>query len=236
MLSASVLDHSSFHSPACLQQQCNRLPLGTLRQHRLTSCHCRINTRTREVTREVLFDEQNADHPKVNPHFYSRPTRFCYFNCGHHTQGRRSMPPQVRLLRCCLQELTSGWLHECEQLISLALACGAVIRCAWRAPRRHCSRLELGKRASHAAIAAHAAHCAVADTVAACRPLPGWTRTQGRCRRGTQDPVPSARSLSSCRVRMGTLSRMTATCWAWSSTLQSTAAASWCALTSVLVL
>ena len=56
--------------------------------------------RTRQVTREVLFDAQNADHPRVNPKFYSRPTRYCYVNCSSHPKGRLSMPPQAS--RPCL--------------------------------------------------------------------------------------------------------------------------------------
>ena len=57
----------------------------------------RISTRTGEVTRTALFDADNMDHPKVNPHFYSCPTRFAWFNAaaGPPSVAGASGPPQV---------------------------------------------------------------------------------------------------------------------------------------------
>ena len=51
---------------------------------------------TGQVTRQVLFDEQNADHPRVNPHFYSRPTRYMYFNMSNSPVTHTPNPPQVQ--------------------------------------------------------------------------------------------------------------------------------------------
>lgn len=58
---------------------------------------CRINTRTGQVKRKVLFDLQNADHPRVNSSFYSKPTRYMFFN-GSNGPDRCSNPPQVSSL------------------------------------------------------------------------------------------------------------------------------------------
>ena len=60
---------------------------------------CRINTKTGKVTRDALYEGQNLDHPRVNPNFYSRPTRYVYFNAAKpmHHQGN-SGPPQVSCL------------------------------------------------------------------------------------------------------------------------------------------
>ena len=55
---------------------------------------CRINTKTGEVRRQCLFAQSN-DHPRVNPSFYSRPTRFCYINMCMSEDADISNPPQV---------------------------------------------------------------------------------------------------------------------------------------------
>ena len=56
---------------------------------------CRVNRITGQVTRQVLFEDQNADHPRVNPLFYSRPTRYMYFNMSHAPITHTSNPPQA---------------------------------------------------------------------------------------------------------------------------------------------
>jgi len=55
---------------------------------------CRINTRTGEVKRHCLFAQSN-DHPRVNPSFYSRPTRYVYVNMCMTEDADISNPPQV---------------------------------------------------------------------------------------------------------------------------------------------
>ncbi|KAL3155783.1 hypothetical protein ABBQ32_012798 [Trebouxia sp. C0010 RCD-2024] len=50
----------------------NDVPVSSLWSHR-------INTKTGEVRRRCLFAQSN-DHPRVNPSFYSMPTRYCYVN------------------------------------------------------------------------------------------------------------------------------------------------------------
>ena len=62
----------------------------------MNAVRCRINLATQEVTREVLFNSQNAEHPQVNPRWYSRPTRHLYISMSNHPDGgQASMPPQV---------------------------------------------------------------------------------------------------------------------------------------------
>jgi hypothetical protein len=50
------------------------------------------------VTRTPLYEAGNMDHPKVNPLFYSRPTRFVWFNAAAAPPAvaGASAPPQVR--------------------------------------------------------------------------------------------------------------------------------------------
>ncbi|KAK9837122.1 hypothetical protein WJX81_004609 [Elliptochloris bilobata] len=56
----------------------------------------RINRVTGEVRREVLYEGQSMDHPKVNPLFAGRPTRFAYFNGSFHVDKQQlAGPPQV---------------------------------------------------------------------------------------------------------------------------------------------
>jgi carotenoid cleavage dioxygenase-like enzyme len=56
----------------------------------------RINLTTGAVKREAMYDSQNLDHPRVNPLFYSRRTRYVYFNssCKPDLAGKAG-PPQV---------------------------------------------------------------------------------------------------------------------------------------------
>lgn len=59
------------------------------------ACH-RINAKTGKVTREALYQGQNLDHPRVNPNFYSRPTRYVFFNAAKPMEDTGdSGPPQV---------------------------------------------------------------------------------------------------------------------------------------------
>ncbi len=55
---------------------------------------CRINTRTGEVKRRCLFAQSN-DHPRVNPSFYSKPTRYVYVNMCMTEDTDISNPSQV---------------------------------------------------------------------------------------------------------------------------------------------
>ena len=73
----------------------------------------RISTSTGEVTRTVLYEAGNMDHPKVNPHFYSRPSRYAWFNgaAGPPAVAGASGPPQVR----CLSWHLSGF-HLCQRM------------------------------------------------------------------------------------------------------------------------
>jgi all-trans-8'-apo-beta-carotenal 15,15'-oxygenase len=82
----------------------------------------RINKLTGEATRKVMF-EQMMDHPRVNPLFYSRPTRFVYFNMGGTGLAgtKKPSPPQSF---CRLDTLTGeaqswspGPRGFCEELI-----------------------------------------------------------------------------------------------------------------------
>ena len=52
---------------------------------------------TGKVTRTPLYEDGNMDHPKVNPNFYSRPTRFVWFNAAAQpvAEAGVSAPPQV---------------------------------------------------------------------------------------------------------------------------------------------
>ena len=54
----------------------------------------RINTKTGKVTRQCLFAQSN-DHPRVNPRFYSKPTRYVYVNMCMTDDADISNPPQV---------------------------------------------------------------------------------------------------------------------------------------------
>jgi len=56
-----------------------------------------INRATGAVTREALYDGQSMDHPKVNPLFAGRRTRFAYFNGSFHVADQPNVagPPQV---------------------------------------------------------------------------------------------------------------------------------------------
>ncbi|DBA67834.1 TPA: hypothetical protein ACH3X2_014183 [Trebouxia sp. C0005] len=65
----------------------NDVPVSSLWSHR-------INTRTGEVKRHCLFAQSN-DHPRVNPSFYSRPTRYVYINMCMTEDADISNPPQV---------------------------------------------------------------------------------------------------------------------------------------------
>ncbi len=48
------------------------------------------------MTREAVYQGQNLDHPRVNPNFYSRPTRYVYFNAAKPMEhSGDSGPPQV---------------------------------------------------------------------------------------------------------------------------------------------
>ncbi len=45
-----------------------------------------------------MYQGQNLDHPRVNPNFYSRPTRYVYFNAAKPMEvSGDSGPPQVGL-------------------------------------------------------------------------------------------------------------------------------------------
>ena len=57
---------------------------------------CRINTKTGEVSRDALFEGQNLDHPRVNPNFYSRPTRYVYFNAAKPMDHPGNSGPRLR--------------------------------------------------------------------------------------------------------------------------------------------
>ena len=50
--------------------------------------------KTGEVRRQCLFAQSN-DHPRVNPSFYSKPTRYCYVNMCMTDDADISNPPQV---------------------------------------------------------------------------------------------------------------------------------------------
>ncbi|KAL0046710.1 hypothetical protein WJX82_008018 [Trebouxia sp. C0006] len=65
----------------------NDVPVSSLWSHR-------INTRTGEVKRHCLFAQSN-DHPRVNPSFYSRPTRYVYVNMCMTEDADISNPPQA---------------------------------------------------------------------------------------------------------------------------------------------
>lgn len=60
----------------------------------MSSICCRINIQTGKVTRQCLFAQSN-DHPRVNPRYYSKPTRFVYINMCMTDDADASNPPQV---------------------------------------------------------------------------------------------------------------------------------------------
>lgn len=70
-----------------------KVPVTSLWSHR-------INVKTGKVKRECLFAQRN-DHPRVNPSFYSRPTRYVYVNSCMPEDDNVSNPPQVSLLLHC---------------------------------------------------------------------------------------------------------------------------------------
>ena len=75
---------------------------------------CRINTKTGEVTRDALFEGQNLDHPRVNPNFYSRPTRYVYFNAAKlMDHPGNSGPPQVSWSRTAQFAPTVCRIRQC---------------------------------------------------------------------------------------------------------------------------
>ena len=52
--------------------------------------------KTGEVQRTALYEAQNMDHPRVNPYFYSRKTRYVYFNASDvPSSPGEAGPPQV---------------------------------------------------------------------------------------------------------------------------------------------
>ena len=55
----------------------------------------RINRMTGEVQRRPLYEEHSNDHPRVNPNFYSRRTRFVYFTATTEALAGTPAPPQV---------------------------------------------------------------------------------------------------------------------------------------------
>ncbi len=96
--------------------------------HDLTRCICyRINVKTGKVKRECLFGDQRNDHPRVNPSFYSKPTRYVYVNACMPEDGNVANPPQVcssqPCLRCCLRSLPL-WVRKGPQLL-LEFSCVA---------------------------------------------------------------------------------------------------------------
>lgn len=45
----------------------------------------------------MLYESQCMDHPKVNPLFAGRPTRFAYFNASFPVEDQdKGAPPQAR--------------------------------------------------------------------------------------------------------------------------------------------
>ncbi len=51
---------------------------------------------TGEVKRTAMVESQNMDHPRVNPLFYSRSTRYVYFNASQVADiPGEAGPPQV---------------------------------------------------------------------------------------------------------------------------------------------
>jgi len=110
--------------PSCSVLVCERLPGSVITAEllpsskeflRKTVCLCalahlgipsmidfgrprRINRATGAVTREALYDGQSMDHPKVNPLFAGRRTRFAFFNGSFHVADQPNVagPPQVR--------------------------------------------------------------------------------------------------------------------------------------------
>ena len=68
----------------------------TLSMFRVVTLRHRVNRRTGEVTREVLYEGQSMDHPKINSLFAGRATRYAYFNGSFHVEDQSiAGPPQV---------------------------------------------------------------------------------------------------------------------------------------------
>ena len=82
------------HGPTCIPYYDSCNPDMKFSQEGDTFFCCRINTKTGEVRRQCLFAQSN-DHPRVNPSFYSRPTRYCYVNMCMSDDADLSNPPQV---------------------------------------------------------------------------------------------------------------------------------------------
>ncbi|BDA50633.1 Apocarotenoid-15,15'-oxygenase [Coccomyxa sp. Obi] len=101
------------------------IPFTTLWRHR-------INVKTGEVKRTALYDAQNMDHPRVNPHFYSRKTRYVYFNASKvPSNPGEAGPPQVFVRFDTetgeVQSWSPGRRCFCEELIFVAGPEGAAM-------------------------------------------------------------------------------------------------------------
>ncbi|KAK9823367.1 hypothetical protein WJX72_002263 [[Myrmecia] bisecta] len=70
-----------------MQGDFSDIPVTRLWRHR-------VNKVTGEVSRDVLF-ERSMDHPRVNPLFYGKPTRYVFFNMSATTSNSESKPPQA---------------------------------------------------------------------------------------------------------------------------------------------
>lgn len=93
------------------------------------------------MTREVLYEGQSMDHPKINPLFAGRATRYAYFNGSFHVEDQSiAGPPQV---------CKSAGPEQCGECAAEALICLPYLTCL-DAPTRLVSHqlVPLSERAS----------------------------------------------------------------------------------------
>ncbi|DBB11283.1 TPA: hypothetical protein ACH3X3_006718 [Trebouxia sp. C0006] len=92
----------------------NKVPVTSLWSHR-------INVKTGKVKRECLFGDQRNDHPRVNPSFYSKPTRYVYVNACMPEDGNVANPPQAFTRVDVQTGETQAWFPGircfCEELV-----------------------------------------------------------------------------------------------------------------------
>ncbi|EIE20486.1 carotenoid oxygenase [Coccomyxa subellipsoidea C-169] len=99
------------------------IPFTTLWRHR-------INMVTGEVKRTAMVESQNMDHPRVNPLFYSRSTRYVYFNASQVADiPGEAGPPQVFVRFDTQTGKSQSWSPGprcfCEELIFVPGPAGA---------------------------------------------------------------------------------------------------------------
>ena len=98
--------YSLGYGNSCVLPAWLRTKLQNLHFAELCATARSINRRTGAVMREVLYESQCMDHPKVNPLFAGRPTRFAYFNGSFPVEHQDTgAPPQACQNPSCVKRV-----------------------------------------------------------------------------------------------------------------------------------